>query len=59
MERRRLINVALGREPAVAIVAGGQVISVHTSEIIRADVAIAGSRQLENCRGPAAVLERE
>ena len=44
MERRRLINVALGREPADAIVAGGQVISVHTNEIIRADVAIAGSR---------------
>jgi adenine deaminase len=62
MERRRLINVALGRdEPADAIVAGGQVISVHTSEIIRADVAIAGSRiaAIGDCRGPAVVLERE
>jgi hypothetical protein len=27
MERRRLINVALGREPADVIVAGGQVLS--------------------------------
>jgi hypothetical protein len=34
----------LGRVPADAIVAGGQVISVQTIEIIRADVAIAGSR---------------
>ena len=30
MVRRSLINVALGREPADAIVAGGQVVSVHT-----------------------------
>ena len=44
MERRRLINVALGREPADVIVAGGQVLSVHTGEILRADVAIVGSR---------------
>jgi adenine deaminase len=44
MERRRLINVALGREPADAIVAGGQVLSVHTGEVLRADVAIVGSR---------------
>jgi adenine deaminase len=44
MERRSLINVALGREPADAIVAGGQVVSVHTSEILRADVAIVGNR---------------
>ena len=34
----------MGRVPADAIVAGGQVISVQTIEIIRADVAIAGSR---------------
>jgi adenine deaminase len=44
MERRSLIKVALGREPADAIVAGGQVVSVHTNEILRADVAIVGSR---------------
>jgi len=44
MERRRLINVALGREPADVIVAGGRVLSVHTGEILRADVAIAGGR---------------
>jgi adenine deaminase len=44
MERRRLINVALGKDPADAIIAGGQVVSVHTGEIIRADVAIVGSR---------------
>jgi adenine deaminase len=44
MERRRLINVALGREPADVIVAGGQVLSVHTGEILRADVAIGGGR---------------
>ena len=45
MERRRLINVALGREPADVIVAGGQVLSVHTGEILRADVAIVGGRR--------------
>jgi adenine deaminase len=44
MERRRLINVALGREPADVIVAGGQVLSVHTGEILHADVAIVGGR---------------
>ena len=44
MERRRLINVALGREPADVIDAGGQVLSVHTGEILRADVAVVGSR---------------
>ncbi len=44
MERRRLINVALGRDPADAIVAGGQVVSVHTGEVLRADVAIVGER---------------
>jgi len=43
MERRRLINVALGREPADAIVAGGQVLSVHTGEVLRADAAIVGT----------------
>jgi adenine deaminase len=58
MERRRLINVALGREPADVIVAGGQVLSVHTGEILRADVRLsaAASRLSANCRRPFAAL---
>src|SRR5262245_41896622 len=58
MERRRLINVALGRELADVIVAGGQVLSVHTGELLRADVAVVGSRiaavgeLLSAARGP-------
>src|SRR5262249_30955531 len=58
MERRRLINVALGREPADVIVAGGQVWSVHPGEIRRAAGAVVASRTapvgklLSAARGP-------
>jgi adenine deaminase len=44
MERRRLIDVGLGRAPADVIVSGGQIVSVHTNELLRADVAIASGR---------------
>ena len=44
MSRRQLIRVALGRAPADVVVRGGSVVDVHTSEIRRADVAVAGGR---------------
>ncbi len=58
MGRRRLIDVGLGREPADVIVSGGQIVSVHTNELLRADVAIASGRiaavgeLLQSTRGP-------
>lgn len=41
---RHRINVALGREPADLVVAGGQVLNVFTGRLTPADVAIAGQR---------------
>lgn len=38
--RKRLIDVASGREPADLVLKGGSVINVFTEEIIKADVAI-------------------
>jgi adenine deaminase len=39
-----LIDVALGRGPADAVISGGQVVNVHTGEVLRADVAVVGGR---------------
>lgn len=42
--RKRLIDVAAGKEPADLVLKGGSVINVFTEEIIKADVAIADGR---------------
>lgn len=42
--RRRLIDVAQGREAADVIVSGGTLVNVLTSEMYQADVAISGTR---------------
>ena len=44
MQRRELINVAMGKAPADAIVEGGRLINVGTAEIYEAGVAIKGDR---------------
>jgi len=44
MQRRELINVAMGKAPADSIVEGGRLINVATAEIYQADVAIKGDR---------------
>lgn len=44
VDRRRLVEVALGHEPADLVLAGGRVISVTTREVLDADVVIAGDR---------------
>src|ERR1700758_707663 len=44
MKRRELIDVAMGKTPADAIIKGGKVINVATAEIYEADVAIKGDR---------------
>ena len=42
--RRRLIRVALGDEPADAVLTGGRVVNVFTGEIVPADVVMAAGR---------------
>jgi adenine deaminase len=42
--RRRWVAIARGDEPADLVLAGGQVLSVFTGEVFRADVAIADDR---------------
>ena len=42
--RKRLIDVAAGKEPADLVLKGGSVVNVFTEEIIKADVAIADGR---------------
>jgi adenine deaminase len=44
MQRRELIDVAMGKAPADAVVAGGRLVNVGTAEIYEADVAIKGDR---------------
>jgi adenine deaminase len=44
MQRRELINVAMGNTPADVIVEGGRLVNVSTAEIYEADVAIKGNR---------------
>ncbi|MBV9453342.1 MAG: adenine deaminase, partial [Rubrobacter sp.] len=43
-ERRRLIRVALGQEPADLFVRGGTVVNVYSGELIPTNVAILGDR---------------
>lgn len=55
--RRRLIDVAQGRDTADVIVSGGTLVNVYTAETYEADVAIAGSRvaaigDVGHARGP-------
>jgi adenine deaminase len=57
-DRTRLVRVALGQAPADLLVTGGQVVNVHTGELVCWDVAIAGERvaavgpNLEALAGP-------
>jgi adenine deaminase len=44
MQRRELINVALGTEPADTLVIGGNLVNVFTGEIYPAEIAIRGGR---------------
>jgi adenine deaminase len=44
MERRDLIDVALGHRPASLVVRGGKLVNVLTREIYPADIAILGDR---------------
>ena len=43
-ERRRLMQVALGQEPAALFVRGGTVVNVYSGELIPANVAVLGDR---------------
>lgn len=43
-ERRRLIRVALGQEPADLFVRGGMVVNVYSGELAPANVAVLGDR---------------
>jgi adenine deaminase len=43
-ERRRLMRVALGQEPADLFVRGGTVVNVYSGELIPANVAVLGDR---------------
>jgi len=43
-ERRRLMRVALGQEPADHFVRGGTVVNVYSGELIPANVAVLGDR---------------
>ncbi|MDQ3841759.1 MAG: amidohydrolase family protein, partial [Actinomycetota bacterium] len=56
-ERRRLIRVALGQEPADLFVRGGMVVNVYSGELVPANVAVLGDRiayvgPLEEAVGP-------
>jgi adenine deaminase len=56
-ERRRLIRVALGHEPADLLVRGGTVVNVYSGELVPANVAVLGDRiayvgPLEEAIGP-------
>ena len=42
--RTRLIRVALGDEPADAVLTGARVVNVFTGEIVSADVVMAAGR---------------
>jgi adenine deaminase len=42
--RRRLLDVALGAEPADLVALGADVVNVYTGEVVRADVAVADGR---------------
>jgi adenine deaminase len=44
MSRRLLVDVAMGRAPADAVIRGGRLVNVLTAEIYPADVAVKGSR---------------
>ncbi len=62
MQRRKLIDVALGRACADVIVRGGHVVHVHTGEVLRGDVAVVGDRIAavgmlpDACTGPSTGL---
>lgn len=43
-ERRRLMRVALGQEPADLFIRGGTVVNVYSGELVPAHVAVAGGR---------------
>ena len=43
-ERRRLMRVALGQEPADLFVRGGTVVNVYSGELVPANVAVLGDR---------------
>ena len=56
MDRRAVVDVAMGRRSADVIVAGGKLVDVYTGEIRQADVAIAEGRvarvgNVASCRG--------
>jgi adenine deaminase len=42
--RRQLVDVAMGRRPADAVINGGVLVNVNTAQQYRADVAISGQR---------------
>jgi len=42
--RRELVEVAMGRKPADAVVSGGVLVNVNTAETYEADIAISGQR---------------
>lgn len=44
MMDQRLINVALGKEPADIVIKNGTLVNVHTRELYRADISIADKR---------------
>jgi adenine deaminase len=44
MKRRELIDVAIGKAPADAVVEGGRLVNVATAELYEAEVAIKGDR---------------
>jgi adenine deaminase len=44
MDRKRIVDIAAGREPADLLLKGGQVVNVLSAEVYQADVAIAGDR---------------
>jgi adenine deaminase len=44
MQRRTLVDVALGNEPADSLIVGGNLVNVFTEEIYPAEIAIKGGR---------------
>ncbi|HHY94387.1 MAG TPA: adenine deaminase, partial [Firmicutes bacterium] len=44
IKREELVGVALGRDKADVVIKGGQIVSVTSGEVFRADVAIKGER---------------
>ena len=56
MQRRELIDVAMGKAPADVVVEGGKLVNVATAEIYEADIAVRGDRiaavgDVENTKG--------